>query len=96
MLVRDTSALLHAQSLAHTAASIAHEAQPYPQDSSVFKGLADLTNAMSAAALRCLTAAMEPEAQQAAPATEEPQAQAEEGETPSQDEQEPTQPVATE
>lgn len=74
-IIKDTAALMQAQDLARTAAAVAHEAQPYPQDTDVFKGLAALSNAMSAAALQCLLSALsqpESSAQPEAPKGEEP------------------------
>lgn len=53
-IVKDTQSLAAAESLAQSAARVAHEAQPYPQEGEMFKGLARLANALSAAALRCL------------------------------------------
>lgn len=63
-IVKDTIQLAQAQSMAATAANVAHEAQPYPQEGEMFKGLARLGNALSAAALRCLEDSLivEPEA----------------------------------
>lgn len=68
-IIKDTDALMHAQNLARTAAAVAHEAAPYPQDTEVFKGLAALSSAMSAAALQCLLSAL---TQPEAPKGEEP------------------------
>lgn len=69
MIVKDSVTLQYARDLALTAANVAHEAQPYPQESPVFKGLADLSNAFSSASLRLLEASIAP----IAPAPEVPQ-----------------------
>lgn len=60
MIVINSVTLQYASDLAQTAANVAHEAQPYPQESPVFKGLADLSNAFSSASLRLLEASIAP------------------------------------
>lgn len=72
-IITDFESLMQAQSLAQSAAQVAHEAAPYPQDSDVFKSLAKLSNAFSSAALRCLESAIEPAPTEEKPAATEPE-----------------------
>ena len=57
-IIIDHDQIRTAGELAHTASRVAHEAQPYNQDTTMFKSLERLATRMADASLRCLEESM--------------------------------------